>query len=231
MLLYSKTLYSIYLNSGKLFIFFLILLTIYSLINTKYFKTEFKVFFYFLLGILCFEILPYFLNMYFTNTHFINYPYGIFTFILCVLFYHRALNYNKLIYVTSSFFIIYMFFILLQMFNINWFFESPNSLPILNTLIIILSLITHFKISKSLKIKNITNEPLFWINLGFLILNLYQLILKPIFNSIINVSSDDIGFIIGTLKNLADPITYTLWAIGVYKLKTQPFRPIASLWP
>jgi hypothetical protein len=74
------------------------------------------------------------------------------------------------------------------------------------------------------------NEPAFWFNIGFLFANVANLILYPIYK-IVTPISDNLAFIFGILINISDPITYTLWAIGVYKLRTQPFRPVASLWP
>jgi hypothetical protein len=231
MILYSEFLYSIYLNSGELFMYFLVILTAFSIYNYKVFHSEFKFFLIFLIGISIFEISALILKSYFEHTHFINHPYAIFSLLVSSLFYSKIIKTKNYKFVFFFFIFTYLVLNFYQIYSNKSPIDSPNALPVLNILIIILSLHIQNKLSKSSKIKTLLKEPLFWINLGFLIINLFQLILKPIFNSIINISSDDIGFILGTIRNLGDPITYTLWAIGVYKLSTQPFRPVASLWP
>jgi hypothetical protein len=118
----------------------------------------------------------------------------------------------------------------IQIFSPNGLLESPNYFPILSVLLTVLSVMVQALLLRSSKIKALKNEPIFWINLGFIVMNLSALIMQPIFNYALSIS-DDLAFVVGTIKNLADPITYALWAIGVYKLKTQSFRPIASLWP
>ncbi|MCP9769258.1 hypothetical protein EGI22_15190 [Lacihabitans sp. LS3-19] len=231
MLLYSKTLYAIYIYSGDFFIFLLFVLGLYSLINIKSFKSDFKWFMVLILGYLFFEVL-FLVYKYFgiTETHFINHPYSFFALIFASIFYSKILNSNQINILIIFTCLIFIGFDCYQIFTSKGPLTSPSIFPVMNFLFILLSSLVYKKIVKSPRIKNTKNESLFWINLGFFITNIFQLILVPLFRQVIPIS-DDIAFIVGTLKNLADPITYTLWAIGVYKLKTQPFRPIASLWP
>ncbi len=231
MLLYSEFLYSVYLNSGKFFNLFIYALAFYSFLNWSTFKGEYVILKYFFSGMSVFELLFHLLTLNFgMNTNFLNHYYAFFTLILCSIFYQKILQNKKTDLLFIVFAVAYIIVSVIQIINTQGNIENPFALPILNILFILTSIMVHIRLIKSKKIKSLSLEPLFWLNLGFLIINLSQLLLKPIFNSFSDIS-DDLAFVLGTFKNLISPITYTLWAIGVYKLKTQPFRPIASLWP
>lgn len=230
-LLYSETLYKIYTYSGSFFVSLIFILAIYSIYNIKYFKSIFKWLFYLIIGYVFFELLvAYAQYIGISDNRFINHLYSIFALVLGSVFYSKTLknpNINTLILLICSIFLVLEIY---QIFSSKGIVSSPIPLPLMNILFSFLSILVFNKMLKSPYIKSVTNEPLFWFNIGFFIMNLFQLALVPLFNQMILIS-DDLAFIIGTIKNLGDPITYTLWAYGVYKLSTQPFKPISSLWP
>lgn len=230
-ILYSDILYKIYNYSGDLFNFLIFGLSLYALYNTKFFKDEYR---WFLILILCFATFEfsYYIFEYFNfkNTNFINHPYSIFVFITLSLWYSKIFKNNILNKILISFVVLFIGLNSYQIFTEKPPISSPRFYIILPALFLVLSVFLHRKLLKSTNIKNLKNEPLFWLNLGLLFLFLLKIIMKPLFDAVIPIS-DNLAFIIGTIKNLADPISYTLWAIGIYKLRTQPFRPISSLWP
>lgn len=231
MLLYSEILYKLYNYSGDFFNFLIFMLGIYAAINHKFFKMEYRLILYLIIGFFGFEISFYifpFFKVY--NTLFINHPYALFYLIVSGFFYEKIINSKPIRILIICTFIVYLTFNLYQIVFISGFSESPKIFPLINFLLLILSIIVYKKLNSSPKIKEINNEPLFWFNLGFLIVSLFQIILQPIFIAVTPLS-DDLAFIVGTIKNLASPIMYTLWAIGIYKLTKTPFRPVASLWP
>ncbi|MBK9510857.1 MAG: hypothetical protein IPO04_16045 [Cytophagaceae bacterium] len=230
--LYSKTLYWLYLNVGNLAVFFLLILTIYTIWNRNFVKEEYRAFYFLLIGYFSIEIftalLPYFGVK---NTIFINYLYSTFALVVSTIFYFRFLKLKKSI---SNIYLaligVYIFGSLFQLYREPWPPTSPKLFPLKNLITLSLTLFTLKNLYNSPKVKTLTNEPIHWINLGFLLFNISNLILVPLFSAAIPIS-DDLAFIIGIISSLVDPIAYTLWAIGIYKLTKKPFRPVASLWP
>ena len=233
MLLYSKTLYAIYLNSGNFGTAFLVLLAFFSILNFKHFRDTY--FFLFLTFVLyaIIEVISTYLIKTSQNIQWINYFYAILAATLPSVFYLKSIKNNLLNKITIPFILVFVLFSIIQ-FGQEVFYKKPFEqvflFPLKNVIAIFLALVFHTKLSQSTKIKSLKNEPSFWFNIGFFIINVSNLIILPIFKAV-TPFSDNLGFIFGTVYQVADPITYTLWAIGVYKLKTQPFRPIASLWP
>ncbi|MCA0364165.1 MAG: hypothetical protein LCH67_08975 [Bacteroidetes bacterium] len=231
MLLYSEFLYQVYNYSGDFFNFLIFLLGIYAAINHKFFKMEYRLILYLIIGFLVFEISFYIFPLFkIHNTLFINHPYALFFLTLSGIFYQKIIDTKPVSILIFSTFLIYLAFNLYQVIYLSGFTESPKAFPLINFLLLILSIIIFKKMNSSPKIKEINTEPLFWFNLGFLIVSLFQIILQPIFSAITPIS-DDLAFIVGTVKNLSSPLMYTIWAIGIYKLTKTPFRPVASLWP
>jgi hypothetical protein len=146
------------------------------------------------------------------------------------IFYQKIIDTKPVSILIFSTFLIYLAFNLYQVIYLSGFTESPKAFPLINFLLLILSIIIFKKMNSSPKIKEINTEPLFWFNLGFMIVSLFQIILQPIFSAVTPIS-DDLAFIVGTVKNLSSPLMYTIWAIGIYKLTKTSFRPVASLWP
>ncbi len=231
MLLYSEVLYQIYNYSGDFFNFLIFLLGIYAAINHKFFKMEYRLILYLIFGFVIFEFSNYyFIKFGVNNTLFINHPYALFFLIFSGIFYQKIIDTKPISILIFSTFLIYLAFNLYQVIYLSGFTESPKAFPLINFLFLILSIIIFRKMNSSPKIKQIHSEPLFWFNLGFMIVSLFQIILQPIFAAVTPIS-DDLAFIVGTIKNLAYPIMYVIWAIGIYKLTKTPFRPVASLWP
>lgn len=231
MLLYSQVLYQIYNYSADLFNFLVFLLGMYAVLNRSFFKDEYKYLIILIVGFVIFEVSFYaFFYSGIEDTLFINHPYAFFYLIISGIFFGKILNSRNIRLLILSTILIALIINLYQIIFVSGFTESPKILPVVNILILILSVLVHKKLSSSTKIKGLINEPLFWFNMGFLVNSLLQVFLQPIFVAVTPIS-DDLAFIVGTLKNLASPIMYTLWAIAVYKLTKTPFRPVASLWP
>ena len=231
MLLFSKTLYGIYFLSAELGIFLIVLLSLYSIFNSKYFKTPYNFLLILIIGSAFFEIFSIVIkSIGIHNNHFVNHPYSIFAIVVSSVFFNKVIQTKSIFYVSIISVISFIVLDIIQLFSPDGLLESPKYFTILSLLITLLSVMLQTLLLRSGKIRTLKNEPIFWFNLGFIVMNLSAIIMQPIFNFVLSIS-DDLAFIAGTIKNLADPITYTLWAIGVYKLRTQPFRPIASLWP
>lgn len=233
MLLYSKTLYAIYLNSANFGTTFLVILAFFSILNFKYFRDTY--FFLFLTFVLyaIIEGISTYLPKTSQNSQWINYVYAILAATLPSVFYLKSIKNNLLNKITIPFILVFVLFSIFQ-FGHEVFYEKPFEqvflFPLKNIIAIFLALVLQTKLSQSIKLKSFKNEPSFWFNIGFFIINVSNLIILPIFKAI-TPFSDNLAFIFGIIINISDPITYALWAIGVYKLRTQPFRPIASLWP
>jgi hypothetical protein len=232
MLGYSHTLYFLFLNSANLATFFLLGLTFFSFLNLRFFKDSYYFIFLTFLAYLFAELLiNYFMNS--VNNNWTQHLYSIIACILPSIFYVKSLRIKKLNIVVITIIIIYCLSSITQIsYNLitQSSIESPYLFTLKNILSVVLAVILHSKLTKSPKVKAMKNEPAFWFNIGFLFANVANLILYPIYK-IVTPISDNLAFIFGILINISDPITYTLWAIGVYKLRTQPFRPVASLWP
>jgi hypothetical protein len=230
-LLYSEFLYQVYNLSADLFNFIIYILALFTLLNFRVFKEEYKWILIAIIGFALFEVLmSSVILLGITDNRFFNNPYAVFTILTIGIWYSKVINsksINWIIVAIVSLFLLIMFYqIAIPTSPLRGF----NNSIILFGLIIFMSFIVHRKLAKSPKIKNLKQEPLFWFNLSFLIYSLLKLIFKPITDAITPIS-DDLAFIMGTIKNLSDPIFYFLLAVGLYKLKSQTFRPIASLWP
>jgi hypothetical protein len=233
MLLYSETLYALYLHSGDFAFIFLTALAVYSGLKFRFFKDSY---FYLLITFVVYsliEILNYGLNKNNIPNPYIGYYYSIIAIILPTIFYLKSLVNSTLNKVTMAVMIVYIAACFVQIYlsvSNKTALESPVLFPLKNLLTIVLGLILHAKLLRSPKVKSPKGEPAFWFNMGFLVINFSNLILTPIFTAVTPLS-DNLAFVVGTISNLADPITYILWAIGVHKLSTQFFRPISTLWP
>ena len=231
MLLYSKFLYFIYQQTANVTVGMLIVLSIFGLYNAKKLMGEYKILLYLWIGYSIFELISINLHHFgILHNQFIGHPYSIFAILISSWFYSKVISSPKahllIIFVCT----IYIAGCIIQIFFSEKEIKSPILFPLKNILTLTLSIWVQQKIMKSNKIKSIKNEPLYWFNIGFMIINFSNLIITPIFNQVTYIS-DNIAFITGIIMSIPDPITYTLWAIGIYKLRTLTFRPIASLWP
>ncbi|MCP9769259.1 hypothetical protein EGI22_15410 [Lacihabitans sp. LS3-19] len=234
MLLYSKILYFLFLNSAKLGTISLVILTGYSLVSSKYFKGPFV---FILITLISYSIVDLSINLFMLAGNTVsNILDHLFAWVACIIpsiFYLKIINNLKIKWTVILIVILFCLASLIQIFyklSIAKPIGAPLLFPLKNSLSIALAIFVHSRLIKSSKIRILKNEPLFWFNLGFLISNLINLFITPIYKAI-TPFSDDLAFIFGIILSISEPITYTLWAIGVYKLRTQPFRPIASLWP
>jgi hypothetical protein len=232
-LLYSKSLYALYLNSGDFGTFFLVALALYSLFKFTFFKDSYLYLFLTFIFYAIIELFGVYIANNSTNSLWVTHPYSIIACLVPSIFYIKSLNIkslNKYIWIIIFIFVFSCFYQIFNSLKNNTTLEGPLLFPLKNALIIFLGILFHSKLLKSPKVKSFKKEPSFWFNTGFIVINISNFILDPISVAVIPIS-DDIAFVVGIFKNLIDPITYTLWAIGVYKLSTQPFRPVASLWP
>lgn len=228
-LLYSEILYKIYTTSADIFTFLIYLLAFYAIFNFKVFKDQYKWLLIMIIGWAIFELSNYIvIFLGFNDTRFVNHPYSIFSLIILSIWYSKIINTKTTNLIIFSTCVLFILIDTYQVVTSKWPIEGPYILPLSNILFIYLSILVHKKLSQSPNIKNLKYEPLFWFNISFLIVNLFQLVMKPLFDAVIPIS-DDLAFIVGTIKNLYNPLFYLLFAIGINKLSTQPFRPIASL--
>lgn len=227
MLLYSNFLYSLYLHSGEFYIVILILLALFSLYNYKSFKMHYKLMLLLILGFVFFELTSKLTSMIgYTNNHFINHPYSIFTLVVSSIFLNKFISKKWVMYLSIFLNIVFIGLDIIQVFSPEGLLQSPQYFFILSFLISGLSIFLQTQLIKSKKIKSLNNEPIFWFNIGFIIMNVSLIILMPLFNYAIAISND-LAFIIGTVKNLSDPFAYVFWAIGVSKLSKNELKPIS----
>jgi hypothetical protein len=125
-------------------------------------------------------------------------------------------------------FMIYIMAEFYQIFYLKGLTNSPSFYWIKNIWVSIMSLFCINLLVRS-KVSKLKSIPFFWICSGFLFHNFLMLVLNPIFNWSVPVS-DDLAFVIGTIKNLLDPILYVIWAYALYVLvKTKNLKPVSSL--
>jgi hypothetical protein len=232
-LLYSEILYKMYLNSASLLIVFYSVLFIYSILNFKKSEKVNRIIFIFFI----FSFLIELTVLLFSKTNSIGKNIKIYDHIylliemFSVTFFYFKLNifkkFNSVILIFASILIIVGFYLAITN---KGYLEGPKIVPFKNIFFSALAVIVQAKLVRSAKLKSLKNEPLFWFNLGFLFINLFYLILMPLFNYAIDIS-DDLAFSLGIFKNFTDPIACVLWCIGIYKLNKYGATPVASLWP
>ncbi len=217
-LLYSETLYKLYLNTGLIIIFFYGFLFLFSILNFKKLNKQYRNLFIFFLISFLFEFLALWLKTANNgNSKYLDHIY-LFLGITLVTFFYFNLQLPKSI--KNGILIVFptlLFSLIFLAFYNKGYLSAPVILPYKNMAFSVLCIFVHTKLIKSSKIKVLKNEPLFWFNLGFLLINLFYFLLIPLFNYAIDIS-DNLAFGIGIVKNLTDPFAIVLWCIGIFKL-------------
>ncbi len=161
MLLYSKTLYAIYINSANFGTAFLVILAFFSILNFKYFRdTYFYLFLTFVLYAIIEGISTY-LPKTSQNSQWINYVYAILAATLPSVFYLKSIKNNLLNKITIPFILVFVIFSIFQ-FSHEVFnkkpFEQVFLFPLKNVIAFFLALVLHTKLSQSTKLKSFKNE-------------------------------------------------------------------------
>jgi hypothetical protein len=228
MLLYSETLYWLYLNSAKANLVFLFALFAIMLFNLSYFKFEYKVLIALIAIYFVFDtIITIWVSFGKKDQNLaFNHPYTYFSFLLVLLFYFKFKKNKVIKYFILFSGILYTLLTAYQIITQYPLVNKPDYLILKNAIVVILCSYTYYNLTKvNTPLKNI---PLFWFNLALLIINISNFVLKPLFELAIDYS-DDLAFSIGIFINLIDPIFYVLLLIGVLSLRKNT-KSISSLW-
>lgn len=231
-LLYTEFLYTLYLNSGKLNIFFFLALFAFAVFNYKFMKNSFRWAFLLFGAFLIFEVFPYVWVQILGNKNglFINHLYVIASTSIQSIFYYLVISDKTIKSVLKYALPILVAALIFQMFYNEGYLSSPALSPLKNFVFIIINLLVQRQLVVESKGKNLRNNPLFWFNIAFLLLNTVNLIVGSTINYILPIS-DDLSFIVLSIRNFFDPISCVLWMISIYKLRTWKFKPAAFLSP
>lgn len=208
--------------------FFYGLLLMYSFMHLKKLLNQHTELFLFFLTCFGFESLTFLLNKFSNSTAQVkiyDHMYLITEIVLVSIFYLKlqsSINFKKIITIATVILVVVGFVLMLTN---KGYLSSPDITPVKNAFFTILGLITYNQLSKSNRIKVLSNNPIYFFNLGFLLVNFLYFVLMPLFYYTQDVS-DDLAFIVGTIKNLTEPIATIIWALGIIKLQANT-KPIA----
>ncbi len=231
-LLYSETLYQLYLNSGRFTQFFYLLLFLFAVLSYRYFVKEYKWMFFLFCTFFFFEFLAGLLIEPFDleNTHFTDHFYLFFSIAIQSVLYFLIVE-NKRVRNLIKYLVPLLLVMIIAFALVNQGYLSGSPIaPVKYFLFSGLYLHVHRQLVINSRINRLKDNPLFWLNLGLLIMNIYYLFFVTIIDFVIPIS-DDWSFILYILKNAIDPVSCVLWAISIYKLRNwkQPnIKQVAS---
>lgn len=226
---FTPWLQDLYIFSSSIAQYFYWALFLYSLINIRYFKNEYFWIFLLFSSFFFFEgitnIIDSYLNL--ENTWFWNHFYLFFSVVLQSVFYHQVID-NVNLKKTIKYGIPLMLFsiVFLGFYN-EGYLRGSVVLPFKNIIFIFIYLAVHRQLIKQSASKDLKSNPLFWFNIAFLVMNIYSLVISSTMDYIMPLSND-LAFILLSIRNFFDPISCVLWIISIYKLRTWKFKPAAS---
>ncbi|SOE20448.1 hypothetical protein SAMN06298216_0939 [Spirosomataceae bacterium TFI 002] len=230
-LLYSETLYSLYLNYGKVVQLFYTIVFIWAIFNFSTFQGIWKWFLAYISLSFITEVLVYFTPISeMENNHFVGHISFFIGVIMLGVFFYQAFDKPILKQITLVGTILLNFAVI-----IGFFYEDGYLLPskmgsFIYIVFLALHLILHRKLIAESKTNRLRENPMFWWNTSFIIMNIVYIIFSLTIGSILPIS-DDLSFIWYLIKNTSDLVLCVLWVMAIYKLRSWKFKPTASLSP
>lgn len=228
-LLYSETLYSLYLNYGKVVQLFYTIVFIWAIFNFSTFQGIWKWFLAYISLSFITEVLVYFTPISeMENNHFVGHISFFIGVIMLGVFFHQAFDKPILKQITLIATILLNFAII-----IGFFYEDGYLLPskmgsFIYIVFLALHLILHRKLIAESKTNRLRENPMYWWNTSFIIMHVVYIIFSLTIGYILPIS-DDLSFIWYIIKNSSDLVLCVLWVMAIYKLRSWKFKPTASL--
>jgi hypothetical protein len=229
---YSPTIHYYYRLLAEVVTVAIVLVAIWSLYNHSKFKGVFKWLLYNICISALLEILGVIIvRMEIKNVHAINYFYQIQEAFTFGMFYYLLIQNQK---IKSS--LKYLFGVFVSLILFTAFYASKHeSLLLFPSITAIfeaisftfLSIFLHRQLN--IKSKSLTNNPTFLFNIYILLSFIISFMFFVVINPLIKLSSD-LAMIIYMIRNTTNLIIYSLWLIGIQKLR-QSTKPTATPKP
>ncbi len=224
-LLYSETLYYLYLNFGNATGVVFLSLFLYSLYSFPFFKNGFQRVFWLFLVYAFFENSHYitrWLNL--ENDYFFNHLYFFFGAIIQGLIYYYFIDNKRVKKVIKYFVPILLAGIIITGFYNQNYLRMPILLPVRNLVFLLFYFQLHRELIQKTKPGELRKNPLFWFNLGILFMSVYILISSVLFDYVVQLSNN-LAFIMGITGNFLDYVSLALWFVAVSKLRKWHPKP------
>jgi len=175
-------------------------------------------FFFVCLGTLTELTIHVFIALGYTTNQGISYylPAEFFLFSLMYADFLKGVIKAKYIYILIGLFTVYS--VIYIIFFHQSHLISNFSMAIRNIIYLIYAILYFYKVLTDLKLTNLWNEPMFWINIAVLFIFSTNLFVFVFFNRIINMP-ENISLIITYIQSINWDIGYIIMGIGLLKVK------------
>ncbi|MGR3812197.1 hypothetical protein [Jiulongibacter sp. NS-SX5] len=221
MLLYSETLYYLYLNLGFATQVVYLLLFVYALVNIKSFNGGFRRIFWLIAICAFFENTGYITQWYgLENDFFRNHLYLFFSTVFEALVFYYFIDNKRVKWIVLGLIPLLLIGIVVTgLYNENYL-RSPILSPVKFGIFFLFSIILHRQLIKNTRTGELRNTPLFWFNIALMFTSGYMVLFGIFWGYMVEIS-DDGAFLMGIIGNIFDYVHLVLWFIMVYKLGKQ----------